>query len=167
MRIPPLISLAVVAAAVAIVARLWHDHQPTRGHRARARPLTSDDESLMFARLREAFPEAVVLVKVALAALISVPVQERNRLRHRLVDFVLCDASLRVWAVVQLEADEEMQAFRVGESAQVLLENAGYKVFAWTSPPTVATLHDALRPAQAAGPVAVAEGPYGPRPSMG
>jgi hypothetical protein len=164
--ISPLISLGAIAVVVAIAGTLWKDYRPgLTGYRPRRRPLVNDGESAMFERLREAFPQHVVLVKVSLAALISVPLRERERMRHRHVDFVVCDPALRVIAAVQLEQDEELQSFRIGESAQALLEQAGYRVFAWNAPPPMDVLRAALAPAIDAGPVAVPEGPYAARAS--
>jgi hypothetical protein len=165
MFISPLIAVGVIGLAVVLLAGAWREHRPGAQLRARERPLVNDVEREMFRRLVTAFPEGVVLVKVALSALISVPVHEREKLRHRHVDFVLCDHALKVYAVVQLEQDEELQSFRVGESAKVLLSHAGYVVLAWAEPPSVEEIADALAPVRRAGPLEPRTGPYAAKPS--
>jgi hypothetical protein len=165
MFISPLIAIGVVGLAAVLAANAWREHRPGAALRARDRPLVNDAEREMFHRLVAAFPEGVVLVKVALGALISVPLNEREKLRHRHVDFVLCDHALKVYAVVQLEQDEELQTFRVGESAKVLLSHAGYVVLSWAEPPTVAEIADALAPVRRAGPHEPKTGPYAAKAS--
>jgi hypothetical protein len=166
MHISPILAVGIVGAAVAIGTTLWKDRAPNQAFRARARPLVNSWELEMFRRLQAAWPEGLVLVKVALSALISVPLRERERVRHRHVDFVLCDAEMQVYAVVQLEQDEELQEFRTGESAKTLLSNAGYVVLSWSEPPAVSEIEEALVPVRRGGPRRVATGPYAAKPSV-
>lgn len=165
MSLPPVIPLAIVALATVFIGALWREKRPAPGFRGQARPLATDAEREMFHRLVAAHPEGVVLVKVALAALLSVPLHERGRVRHRHVDFVLCDRDLGVLGAVQLDESEELQAFRVGESARAMLEAAGYRVLAWDEPPSVDELRAAIAPWVADGPRGLRTDAYAPRPS--
>lgn len=165
MHLSPILAVGIVGFACVIAASLWRENRPDAKLRAQPRPFTTEPEREMFGRLTTAFPDLVVMVKVSLVALLSVPLSERDKLRHRHIDFVLCDRELRVRAAVQLEEDEELQAFRVGESAKVLLASAGYEVFAWREMPTVEQLRAEMGPVLRLKPRALRDDAYAPKPS--
>ena len=164
--VTPLLVVGVLGALLVLVGNFWLERRPGRDVTASPRPLLNEAERDMFVRLSAAMPDGVVLAKVSLAALVSVPFNERARIRHRHVDFVLCDRSLGVLGVVQLVQDEELQNFRVGESAQALLEAAGYTVFAWDTPPADDVLAAAMRVLRQAGPRALRTDAYAPKASV-
>lgn len=165
MHISPILALLAVGLLTWLAGNLWRHHRPGARFHAQPRPLVDEAEREMFGQLRAAWTEGVVLAKVSLAALVKVPMHERENLRHRHVDFVLCDDALRVVAVVQLRVSEELQSFQVGESTKVMLEAAGYPVLAWDTPPGAAALREALRPVRRSGPRVLRDDPYAPRPS--
>lgn len=165
MFLSPLAAIVLLGLAVLLASALWRGQRPGATLRLQARPLVDDAAREMHARLQAAFPEGWVMVKVAMSALVSVPLRERTRLRHRQVDFVLCDRSLRVLGVVLMQPDEELDAFQVGESAATLLASAGYPVLAWREPPTPEALAAALAPLRQAGAVPLRTDAYAPGPS--
>jgi len=145
MRIHPLLALALVGGAVALVTALWDENKPTGELRARPRnPLTTLEQEL-YRRLLEAFPQMMVLAQVALSALISTPRKDRRRYHHKVVDFVLLDADFKV--VCAIELDDESQASRhtVGEPVKDLLELAGYTVLEFSQVPSVDQLRERVQ----------------------
>jgi very-short-patch-repair endonuclease len=82
----------------------------------------------MYWRLRETFPDLVVLAQVAFSALITSRREDRNRYDRKTADFVLCDRALVVVAVIEL--DDASHAGREGpdKARAALLESAGYRV---------------------------------------
>ena len=57
----------------------------------------------MYWRLKEAFPATVILAQVAFAALITSPLKHRNRYDRKIADFVVCDPSMRVNVIIELD----------------------------------------------------------------
>lgn len=119
--------------------------------RARA-PLSRPEQSLYW-RLREAFPEHIVLAQVAIAQLLEVEnVPNRravfNRYRQLVADFVVCTPAFGVVAVIELDdrshqnpgradADERKSA-ALGAAGLLLLR------FSVTALPTVGELRSVL-----------------------
>jgi len=150
MRIPPILAIGLIGAAVAIVAALWDEHKPAARLHAKRRPLLSPLEQLMYARLREAFPHLLVVPKVGLGAMLTTTLAERARLRHRMVDFALCDSAFEVRAVIELDEETAPERHAVGEAIVELAAAAGYAAREYRGVPGVAELQ-AHWPALAAG----------------
>src|SRR5579862_1532557 len=94
-----IVAFMALAAVAALLKRTDRQGQvPTK-----AKSLMTKREQAMFWRLKESFPEAVVLAQVAFAALITSPLKHRNRYDRKIADFVLCDRSMRVQVVIELD----------------------------------------------------------------
>jgi len=139
-RWPPLITVGLLGAGVALLAMLWEARKPVAQLRARSRALLSETEKQMHARLVEAFPGRVVMAKVALGALLAASLTDRNRLRQRLADFVVCDQDFQVLAVILFHAGGVRDVHSVGESIADLLQAAHYGVREYDDVPPLATL---------------------------
>ena len=144
--------MALAAAAAVALKRAGGAGQvPTK-----AKPLMTKREQAMFWRLKETFPDAVVLAQVAFAALITSPFKHRNRYDRKIADFVLCDPSMRVQVVFELD-DASHEGRGASDAArQALLTTAGYKVLRFANVPNQDELKarvDALL-LQASAPVA-------------
>ena len=106
----------------------------------------------MYFRLVEAFPEYVVLAEVAFSALLYARGQgTRNAFNRLRADFVVCDKSFRVVAVI--EVDDSTHDNKVGRekdaARDVMLEGAGYRVLRYRSVPDVERLrHDIITPSR-------------------
>lgn len=145
--------MALAAAAAVALKRSGKAGQvPTK-----AKPLMTKREQAMFWRLKETFPDAVVLAQVAFAALITSPFKHRNRYDRKIADFVLCDPSMRVQVVFELD-DVSHEGRGASDAArEALLTTAGYKVLRFPNVPNRDELKarvDALL-LQASAPVAL------------
>jgi very-short-patch-repair endonuclease len=95
----------------------------------------SKREQAMYWRLKETFPEWVVLAQVAFAAFITSPFKHRNRYDRKIADFVLCDPSMRIQGVFELD-DASHEGRGASDAArQALLTTAGYKVLRFANVP--------------------------------
>ena len=108
------------------------------------RALMTKREQAMYWRLRETFPDSVVLGQVAFSALITSAFAHRNRYDRKTADFVVCDPSLQVLAVIEL--DDASHAGREGKDAAraALLTSAGYKVLRFANVPNATELRAQL-----------------------
>jgi very-short-patch-repair endonuclease len=108
------------------------------------RPMTKAEER-MFLRLCETFrqPQYFVLAQVAFAALLDSPDRlraTRNTFDRKFADFVLCDGSLAVVAVIELDDPTHRGREREDEARASLLTNAGYRVVRYTRTPEISKL---------------------------
>ena len=76
-------------------------------------PLLTQSETLVYYLLRTAMPDQVVFAKVPLSSVIGAGGRE-NATQPPLLDFVVCDRSMRVSAVVELTAADSVKARRLG-----------------------------------------------------
>jgi hypothetical protein len=150
MRIPPLLAFALVGGAFVLVRALWEENKPTGELRARPRTPLSSWEQEMHRRLCEAFPDMIVLAQVALTALVTLPRKDRDRVGHKVVDFVLLGADYEVRAAIDLDEGSEAARHALGEPVRELLELAGYRVLELDRIPEVPELRALLAPALAA-----------------
>jgi hypothetical protein len=141
MRINPLLALAVIGGAVALVSMLWDEKKPTGELKARARRPLSTLEQEVYWRLVEAFPGMVILAQVALTALVTTARKDRSRYHHKVLDFVVLDRAFGVHAVIEIDDGSQASRHTVGEPVRELLEMAGYRVFEFTGVPEVEQLH--------------------------
>ena len=147
------VALCLVAAAFAgqMKRRTGSGPVPTK-----AKLVLSKNEQAMYWRLRETFPDLVVLAQVAFSALITSTREHRNRYDRKVADFVLCDRSMKTVAVIEL--DDSSHAGRGAQDAarSALLETAGYRVLRFPRVPDVDALRAAVRPTESAAVLAKA-----------
>lgn len=143
-----LTALAFVAVLVAIAAVL-----ATQRKNGRAavplkprKPLT-DNEQPMYFRLRETFPEHVVLAQVAFSALLTASNRAgRNTFDRKVADFVLCTKAFEVVAVIELDDSSHKGRAASDAARDRLLTTAGYRVIRFQRTPDVAALRTAIAP---------------------
>jgi very-short-patch-repair endonuclease len=109
----------------------------------RAKLVLTKNEQGMYWRLRETFPEAVVLAQVAFSALITSAREHRNRYSQKVADFVLLDRSMQVIAVIELDDSSHRGREENDAKRDEYLKSAGYRVLRFPRIPDV----DALRAA--------------------
>ena len=110
----------------------------------RKRTLMTKREQAMYWRLRQTFPDSVVLGQVAFSALITSAFAHRNRYDRKTADFVLCAPSMQVLAIIEL--DDASHAGKEAKDAAraALLTSAGYTVLRFANVPDVAELRAQL-----------------------
>ncbi len=142
-----IVALCLIAAAFVgqMKKRSVNGPVPTK-----AKLVLSKNEQAMYWRLRETFPDLVVLAQVAFSALITSVREHRNRYDRKVADFVLCDRSMKVVAVIEL--DDSSHANRGAQDAarSALLDTAGYRVLRFPRVPDVDALRAAVRPLDSA-----------------
>jgi very-short-patch-repair endonuclease len=140
----PLIA-AVLVAVLAIGLRAALKRPVSTAGAMTARRVLTKHEQAMFWRLTETFPELVVLAQVAFSALITTRArQDRNRFDKKVADFVLCDRSLAVIAVIELDDASHNGRETADAKRAALLEQAGYRVLRFPRIPDTAQLRTAL-----------------------
>lgn len=132
------------------------------------KPLLTKPERLVFGRLRQAFPELVVLAQVALSQAVTIQAGGKARRRWfgmvaaKSLDFVLCRPDFSIVAAVELDDsthDTPLQRRRDREKDRVLAA-AGIPLLRWRvgRVPAVAELrHQVLHAAEPYAAAAFAE----------
>jgi len=132
--------LMVLTVAATALMRGSKIARKNRGAILRKRPLTNREQSMYF-RLQEVLDGRIVLAQVAFSALLKTSLQkDRNRFDRKVADFVICDKTFEVLAIIELD-----DASHNGRAAQdlkreTLLTDAGYRVIRYRNVPDVATL---------------------------
>lgn len=112
------------------------------------RPLT-DYEEKMFFRLRETFPQHIVLAQVAFSALLDTRQRStRATFSQKVTDFVLCDRGLNVVAVIELDDSSHRNREEQDAKREELLTAAGYRVIRYGRIPEAAKLLEDFSPAR-------------------
>jgi len=152
----PLIAIAIfLVAAMAIAAALKGRSGRPETFATRRKPIATSREQAMYWRLKEAFPDAVVLTQVAFSALITSERAHRNRYDRKVADFVLCDRSFTVTAVIELDDASHTGREDADAARAALLERAGYRFMRFAQVPDVQPLRAKLAlPSPTAPPVA-------------
>ena len=105
----------------------------------KAKPLLTENEKEFYQRLKRALPDHEVFPQVAMGAVLAPSVDRSNRRYHqirgtfsqKIIDFLICDASLKVVAVIELD-DRTHNAAR-DEKRDAMLHCANYRVVRWHS----------------------------------
>lgn len=105
----------------------------------KAKPLLTENEKEFYQRLKRALPDHEVFPQVAMGAVLAPSVDRRSRRYHqirgtfsqKIIDFLICDASLKIVAVVELD-DRTHNAAR-DEKRDAMLHRANYRVVRWHS----------------------------------
>lgn len=101
------------------------------------RPILTNREQQMFALLKTALPECIVLTQVAFSALITADGwQSRNRFNRKVVDFVLCSNHMNVIAVIELDDRSHIGREQNDRERDDMLKQAGYHTIRYPSIPT-------------------------------
>jgi very-short-patch-repair endonuclease len=135
----------VLLAIVALVLLALHTlnrklgQKPKEAPRRRL-PLTKNEQPMYF-RLRETFPEHVVLAQVAFSVLLTARHQRtRNTFDRKVADFVLCTKAFEVLAVIELDDASHRDNAERDAARDLLLTNAGYAVLRFKTVPDAEAL---------------------------
>ena len=145
MKLAFLVVVVALLAGLALVAKTL-----SKGGRktipTRARPVMTKNEQPMYWRLRETFPDAVVLAQVAFSALITSAREHRNRYDRKVADFVLLDKGMNVLAVIELDDSTHKGKEDSDAARAALLETAGLRVVRFPRVPDAEALKAAVQP---------------------
>ena len=115
-------------------------------------PLTKREQGMYF-RLRETFPELVVLSQVSFSALITGRSQAiRNRFNRKHADFVLCTKAFEVVAVIELDDSSHEGREEQDKERAEMLTVAGIRVERFRQVPDVAELLKRFGPTESPTP---------------
>jgi very-short-patch-repair endonuclease len=123
-----LVITVVILLAIVAIALLMRGKTRTAGDRDKIwrRRLLSKNEQPMYFRLRETFPDHVVLAQVAFSSLLnSRSKTTQSTFDRKVADFVLCTAAFEVLAVIELDNSKHSEADVTDDS---MLAEAGYQV---------------------------------------
>lgn len=103
-------------------------------------PLTKHEQAMFF-RLQEALPNLVVLSQVSFGALLKARARAtRNTFDRKRADFVICDRSLKVVAVIELDDSSHEGREKEDADRDALLTQAGYRVLRYKGVPSAERL---------------------------
>ncbi|MET3496620.1 DUF2726 domain-containing protein [Variovorax boronicumulans] len=104
--------------------------------KARA-PLTAREQA-MYNRLVETLPDLVVLPQVSFSALLTARTRAaRSTFSRKIADFVVCDRTFKVVAVIELAGKERKGKAPRDSSRDALLTEAGYRVLRYHRVPDI------------------------------
>lgn len=128
-------------AALATAAKRAGQRNGTIKSRA---PVTKYEQPMYF-RLREAFPDDIVLAQVAFSALLTTRDRAtRNTFDRKVTDFVLCDKAFQVKAIIELDDSSHHGREAVDMKREALLTQAGYRVLRFKRVPDIEVVKKAL-----------------------
>lgn len=139
-----LVLILLAVAAVVIVALSKKKQKPekggkaTEGEKPRAcEPLTRNEQA-MFLRLQEALPGLIVLSQVSFGALLTAKSRAaRNTFDRKRADFVICNKSFKVLAVIELDDSSHDGREEEDANRDKLLTDAGYRVLRYRGIPNI------------------------------
>lgn len=150
----PIVALLLVIVAIALVGALFK--VPGQAGRYKARRLMTENEAEFFGRLVVALPDHYIFPQVAMTALIEAASSnkktahsDRLRIAQQRADYVVCDRSCRVIAVVEL--DDRTHSRSKDKIRDERLQQAGIRTvrFQSTSKPSVGAVRAAVLAAAA------------------
>jgi hypothetical protein len=100
-------------------------------------PLTRTEQSMYF-RLQGALPDLIVLSQVSFGALLTARTwAARNTFNRKRADFVICEKSFKVVAIVELDDSSHDGNEARDEQRDAQLINAGYRVLRYRGVPNI------------------------------
>jgi very-short-patch-repair endonuclease len=135
-----MVVLLVVGVLVFLVVAKKRSEQNTSNFvdkpKARA-PLTAREQA-MYNRLVQTLPDLVVLPQVSFGALLTARTRAaRSTFSRRIADFVVCDRSFKVVAVVELGDKNQKDKARRDPDRDAMLIEAGYRVLRYQRVPDI------------------------------
>lgn len=138
--------LAVVALVVLGLYLLNRKMASTPKEAPRRRLPLNKVEQAMYMRLREAFPEHVVLAQVAFSSLLTARHRRtRDTFDRKVADFVLCTKAFEVLAVFEMDDLSHRDNTDHHAARDLLLTDAGYAVLRYKTAPSVEEIRAAVK----------------------
>jgi very-short-patch-repair endonuclease len=154
-----LVITVTILLAIVAVALLMRGQTRSAGDRDKIwrRRLLSKNEQPMYFRLRETFPDHVVLAQVAVSSLVnSRSKSTQSTFDRKVADFLLCTPAFDVLAVIELDDANHKADAEADAASDAMLMEAGYQVLRFDRVPDAKELKAAVgalpvpRPVQAA-----------------
>ncbi|MDD2547345.1 MAG: DUF2726 domain-containing protein [Burkholderiaceae bacterium] len=155
-----LIALALLLLGLVVLGVLLKRQQKENGNFGKEKngekpracaPLTRHEQAMFF-RLQTALPELVVLSQVSFGALLTAKARSvRNTFDRKRADFVVCNPSFNVLAVIELDDNSHIGREENDQDRDKLLTDAGYRVLRYRSMPEVEQIAKDFKPKQ--GPI--------------
>jgi very-short-patch-repair endonuclease len=128
--------------AFVMVARKRSEQNSSGGFvdKPKARPPLTAREQAMYNRLVQTLPDLVVLPQVSFGALLTARTRAaRSSFSRKIADFVVCDRSFKVVAVIELGDSKKNRTGTSQRDAErdALLIEAGYRVLRYPRVPDV------------------------------
>lgn len=132
-----LIAMALGFLALVVIARLLPRRGGSNEVPRAAWPLTRNEQAMYF-RLQGALPDLIVLSQVSFGALLSArSAAVRNTFDRKRADFVICEKSFKVVAIVELDDSSHDGKKARDEKRDALLQAAGYRVLRYRGIPNI------------------------------
>ncbi|KIQ31522.1 signal peptide protein [Variovorax paradoxus] len=135
-----MVVLLAVGVLVYLVVAKKRSEQSTSGFvdKPKARPPLTAREQAMYNRLVQTLPDLVVLPQVSFGALLTARTRAaRSTFSRRIADFVVCDRSFKVVAVVELGDKNQKDKARRDPDRDAMLIEAGYRVLRYPRVPDI------------------------------
>ncbi|MDM0029159.1 DUF2726 domain-containing protein [Variovorax saccharolyticus] len=142
-----IVMVALGFVALLVIARRMprRSSGPTEVPRA-TWPLTRNEQA-MYYRLQGALPDLIVLSQVSFSALITARAWSvRNTFDRKRADFVICEKSFKVVAIVELDDGSHDGSEARDERRDDLLIGAGYRVLRYRGIPNIDRVQAAFAP---------------------
>ncbi len=142
-----LVITATVLLTIVAIAFLMRGKTRTTGDRDKIwrRRLLTKNEQPMYFRLRETFPDHVVLAQVAFSSLLnSRSKSTQDTFDRKVADFVLCTSSFEVLAVIEMDDSSHKTNAEVDAASDAMLTEAGYQVLRFDRVPEAKELRLAV-----------------------
>lgn len=132
-----LTAVALGFLALMVIARLLQRGKGSQEIAHATWPLTRNEQAMYF-RLRGALPDLIVLSQVSFGALLSARSRAvRNTFDRKRADFVICEKSFKVVAIVELDDGSHDGKKARDEKRDAQLKAAGYRVLRYRGIPNI------------------------------
>src|SRR5450830_1816235 len=136
--------LVLLGFAAVVLQRGRKDSTKTRGAILKKNVLTNREQGMYF-RLHEALEGRIVLAQVAFSALLKTSSrQDRNRFDRKVADFVICNKTFEVLAIIELDDASHKNREAQDRERELLLTDAGYRVIRYRNVPDIDILKNDL-----------------------
>ncbi|RYG09360.1 MAG: DUF2726 domain-containing protein, partial [Burkholderiales bacterium] len=132
-----LIVMALGFLALLVIARLLPRGRGSTEVPRATWPLTRNEQAMYF-RLQGALPDLIVLSQVSFGALLTAKAMAvRNTFDRKRADFVICEKSFKVVALVELDDSSHDGKRARDEKRDAQLSAAGYRVLRYRGVPNI------------------------------
>lgn len=137
--------LIIAALIIGLILLLSGDKKPTR-QPIQAKSILTEREKIMFARLLDSLPHAIILTQVSFSAFMTADgFHTRNLFNRKMIDFVILNQDLDVILMIELDDATHIGREHIDAERDALLKEAGYKIIRYKHLPEVHELKKDLR----------------------